>query len=681
MTLVRKPFFLDEHGFYGSLDPEFPGIEAVLRAARKRDYFKAHGLLLAYCRERPTPRFLFSCHDREDYVPLLRGHREFPGMAKRAGEACRHSFSLGGVAKVNLGSPINWNASPEGMTWAFGERPQLERDLFSDNCRNPLYVGDIRLTWELNHHHHLLDLARAWCLTGDERFAREAVFQIVDWIERNPVDQGVNWISLQAVSERVLSWMQSLCLLRFADSLTPDGFAGILRGILLHCRYLFSRLKEKEPFHGFPIVRSLALYYFSRLFPEFRESEAWNRAAVAGLLKFSQEVEAGDLLCGRSSSVAAYHARCLLMALGLARVHVTDLPPGIGKAAEALLDSLMWLVRPDGRLEETGEWCGCFDLSLPRLMALGSVLFGRGDFKAFSAGHEDLLIWLLGADDYRRYEKIVPSLPDENIRFFEKAGLLVFRDNWDASSSWLLFRGPESGPGGHADALSLSFFVQGAPVLVETGCRHFSGKMAGYSRGGWGHNVVMVDGEYAGELAELDSSPPGPLREVKSGEWGPGFHMEGSFTGKTGNGVVVGRRREIIFFPCKNALAVRDSIELSPGAEHRVEAVFHLGTSSEILRRGDGSCKLRTPGGNVWLIPYFPVPFKCLVGRPEGLPAETDLLEVRYLAAVRGPLVFHTFMVGSEDRFYFDPPSSESLESLFAPVINKDRSPGAPFRR
>ncbi|MFH0800866.1 MAG: heparinase II/III family protein [bacterium] len=674
IKLNREPFFLDAKGFYASLDPENTGIEGSLKAAKKRDYFKADGLLPDYYRERLTPRFLFSWDAREERLPLLRGRRESAGIVRRASEACRHCFELPGIGSVDLGTPINWNSTSEGATWAFGDRAQIERDIFSNDCRNPHYIGDIRLTWEINHHHHLVEMARAFWLTGDPRYAREAIFQIEDWIERNPVDQGVNWISLQAVSERALSWMTCLSMLLLSKSLAGDSFVRILQGLLLHCRYLAARLKEKEVFYGIPLVRPLALYYFSRLFPEFRESEGWNRTAVAALLKFSREVMAGDCVPRRSASVAAYSARCLLLALSLARIHVVELPPEFGRAAECLLESLMWLTRPDGKEEAVGEWCGCFDVNPPQLLALGSVLFGRGDFKAFSAGHEDLLIWLLGVDDYERHGKLAASFPRENVRCFEGAGLLVFRGSWENSSSWLLFLGGQVPPGGHSDALSLSFFEQGGPVLVDSGCHLCTGNRAAasYFHGGWGHNVVLIDGEDIKNLKEVKSSPLSPGRAFKNQEWGQGLYAEASFSGMSKDGREIRHRREIIFFPQKNALAIRDSIECGVDTEHRLDALFHLGVHTDILRRGDGSCKIKTPGGHVWLIPYFSTPFQCSVGSPEGVPPGVDSLLVRYSAAAKGAAVFHTFIIGSEERFFFDPPPAESVRELF------DASMGTP---
>ena len=35
-------------------------------------------------------------------------------------------------------------------------------------------VGDAKITWELNRHQHLVTLAKAYRLTGDERYAAKS---------------------------------------------------------------------------------------------------------------------------------------------------------------------------------------------------------------------------------------------------------------------------------------------------------------------------------------------------------------------------------------------------------------------------------------------------------------------------------------------------------------------------
>ena len=45
-------------------------------------------------------------------------------------------------------------------------------------------VGDSKITWELNRHQHWVTLAKAYRLTGNEKFAREIFAQWTHWRQR-----------------------------------------------------------------------------------------------------------------------------------------------------------------------------------------------------------------------------------------------------------------------------------------------------------------------------------------------------------------------------------------------------------------------------------------------------------------------------------------------------------------
>ncbi len=46
---------------------------------------------------------------------------------------------------------------------------------------------DVKVPWELSRCQHFTTLGQAYWLTGDERYAREFVDEVSDWIARNPV--------------------------------------------------------------------------------------------------------------------------------------------------------------------------------------------------------------------------------------------------------------------------------------------------------------------------------------------------------------------------------------------------------------------------------------------------------------------------------------------------------------
>ncbi len=88
-----------------------------------------------------------------------------------------------------MGREIDWHRDPvTGQIW--------EQRFWADY--RPLHDSegrDSKIIHELNRHQHLPRLAKAYLLTGDERYAGEAVAQLNSWIDQNPPGRGINWQS------------------------------------------------------------------------------------------------------------------------------------------------------------------------------------------------------------------------------------------------------------------------------------------------------------------------------------------------------------------------------------------------------------------------------------------------------------------------------------------------------
>ena len=115
--------------------------------------------------ERPAGRFYRS--HRENLRPFV--EENFPQWIDRAVDEaerlCRHEFQLLGYAPVALGREIDWHRDPvTGQIW--------ERRFWADYRLAEDSGGrDPKIIHELNRHQHLPRLAKAYLLTGDERYA------------------------------------------------------------------------------------------------------------------------------------------------------------------------------------------------------------------------------------------------------------------------------------------------------------------------------------------------------------------------------------------------------------------------------------------------------------------------------------------------------------------------------
>ena len=88
-----------------------------------------------------------------------------------ANEICRHRFQLLGYRDVDYGAEMDWH-----LDAVHGLRAPLI-PWFKINFLDFSGVRDHKVTWELSRHQHLVTLAKAWLLTGQETHTREILAQ------------------------------------------------------------------------------------------------------------------------------------------------------------------------------------------------------------------------------------------------------------------------------------------------------------------------------------------------------------------------------------------------------------------------------------------------------------------------------------------------------------------------
>ena len=121
---------------------------------------------------------------------------------------------------LDVGMPVAWHRDPVTRTEApreFGK---------SINYRDDRLVGNIKFTWELGRHQHLVPLAVAYAVSGDTKYRKAVIDQVDGWIDDNPYAIGIHWCSALEVSLRLVSWalVHSLLVLR-------DGEQGLFASV------------------------------------------------------------------------------------------------------------------------------------------------------------------------------------------------------------------------------------------------------------------------------------------------------------------------------------------------------------------------------------------------------------------------------------------------------------------
>jgi hypothetical protein len=450
----------------------------------------------------PARRFYFSCSE---------GLREFVQKSftlwidravSEAERLCRHEVELFGQRPVQLGREVDWHRDPlTGRIW--------ERRFWTDYRPEHDSGGrDPKSIYELNRHQHLPRLAKAYLLTGDERYAREAVDQLNSWIEQNPPGLGINWQSSLEIGIRAISWLWTIFPLlpsRAFDEASAQRIGASLFAQLEHI-HRYTSVFSSPNTHL--IGEAAALFIGGLVFSDRKRPAAWLERGAALLAEEAEKQVLEDGVYAELSSY--YHCYALdfyLQALTLAQRNQFHFPETVRHKVCGMLEFLMHLTRPDGTIPLLGDDDGGRALALEKrnyrsfndALCLGAVLFQREDFKYQAGAFFEEALWLLGEDAWQIYGLLESKPPAGTQSFYPRAGYSIQRSGWGPLDSHLVFDcgglGMLAGGHAHADALSVVLFSGGRELLVDPGTFVYNcaPEWRNHFRSTRAHNTVTID--------------------------------------------------------------------------------------------------------------------------------------------------------------------------------------------
>jgi Heparinase II/III-like protein/Heparinase II/III N-terminus len=469
--------------------------------------------LLESFRSRNTPQLSPAFADRARTASELRrrfGDTIGPALTAHADQIVEERFDLLGFRGLSFGSPIDWHLDPvSGLRLPLVHWSRLVR-------LDPGSAVDRKVIWELNRHHSLVVLGRAYWLTDDDRYAEAFAKQLNAWLDENPPGLGVNWSSSLELALRSIAWTWALTLFRDSPWLAPDLFMRALTALWYQARHVATYPSTYTSPNTHLTGEGLGLFYVGTLWPELQGAAAWGEAGLKILLaELERQVTADGVYFERSTAYHLYTADFYTHLVVLAAANGEALPERVRDRLAALLDHLLYISRPDGTIPLLGDDDGGRLLPLDErtycdtrpTLALGAALLGRADYKTIGASASDEMLWLLGPESLSVFDRLEPRPPGPTSRAFRSGGVYVMRDGWSEGSSVLAIDcGDHGGGHDHAGALGFDLTFSGRPVLVDPGTHSYlrGGARGDYFRSTAAHNAVVVDGRSS-------SVPAGPF--------------------------------------------------------------------------------------------------------------------------------------------------------------------------
>lgn len=566
------------------------------------------------------PRFYFG----RDRLGLARSRmpEECSRIVQAAEEICRHRFSVFDLERVCLGPRIDWHYNVKD------KKRIPKRPAFLLDYRNTALAGDIKYVWEINRHQHLVPLALALCLTGEERFGQEVIDQLTHWDRENPAGVGINWTSSLEAALRLISWSWAFCLLKLGGMDPP---LSLYRAMARHCAFVHSHFSLYSSRGNHLVGEAAGLCIASLLFAQEPYRSRWLHDAARILVReINGQVYPDGVHMELSTGYHLFATELFLLPALLARRNTDDtavvqFPRPYWDRLERMLLFVHELRDSAGRLPQIGDddagHCLALDASPGRtassLLAVGAVLFGRPEWVAPEPMCDMKSFLLVGAQATDRFGDCPPALtgrgcscPERGSAAFPHAGYYIIRTRSTPKPAIsLLF---DCGPLGmeplaghaHADTLSFLLSIDGRPVFVDPGTYTYrtGDGLRDYFRSTSSHNTIRIDGR---DLASSGGTflwvrkPRGRVLKWRPGE--ESATVEGSHDGYRSLKDPVLHCRRITVRRDPPAVTIEDDLEAE--GTHRLEAFFHLDPCCEVARDGEGLLITRGDTSPLFLVP------------------------------------------------------------------------------
>ena len=472
---------------------------------------------------------------------------------------------------------------------------------------------DAKVSADLSRCYHFVTLALAWWATGEERYRREMLAQILDWMAFNPFEYGPAWRANMNVSIRVVNWIVAFSIIRDSFQVELDLDRAFLEAfqasLIRHRRFIAENLEfPDEIFHPNHYVANLAgllvVCSFCRGWDP--DAAAWHNLALRELrVELDRQVLADGF---DFEAATSYHALVLeMVSYGLilaARVEGNHEPPavrawignhlGAGRLARlrAMFVALRDIIQPNGLIPLVGDTDdGRFlYLETPQgakrdwrfLSGAGAALFEDPTLLPHTVVPQDGsaagLLLHGGRLEGRPIESKSTAYPDVGFYIMRGAGL------HSLISCGAIGTG---GKGGHChnDKLSLTLCVDNVEVIVDPGVYVYtaSKEYRDLYRSVSAHSTVAVDGEEQNRF--LSESPWWGCHEdtcCRCIKWESSSARDvfvGEHRGYLRLEPPVLHRRRVVWQKAERSVTITDELVIEdlaePGPEARVTFMLH----------------------------------------------------------------------------------------------------------
>jgi hypothetical protein len=365
--------------------------------------------------------------------------------------------------------------------------PDLGHWLVHDS--NQHHAEDVKFTWEPARFGWATVLARAYYLSGDERYPANFWDYFETFQAANPPNRGPNWASAQEVGLRLISWVFTYALIQESPHTTSERSAALAAAIGQHARRIPPTLGfARFQFNNHLLSETAALYTAALALPDHPRAGHWRKLGRNGFIKgLKRQIDRDGAYAQHSTNYTRIMLQLALWVNLLANSHVDPLPEETrAQVARALLWQHSLYDAESGQVANLGNNDGAYILPLTTrpfqdhtsvLSAVQRAFFPIPDFPA-----DEMAFWL--APPAAAAEADLSAIPLHPHRVSGK-------------HTWGYLRGPRfwNRPS-HADVQHVDLWWKGLNIALDAGTYLYNGdppwdhQLCGSSV----HNVITVNG-------------------------------------------------------------------------------------------------------------------------------------------------------------------------------------------
>lgn len=405
---------------------------------------------------------------------------EYNLILDKANLAFENKISLLGTGLIELGDHIDWHKDyKSGIRW-------LPRFITEINYSNPYDESDVKIPWEISRLQWLIPLAQAYVLTNDEKYAAKVKDVIQSWIKNNPYARSVNWACTMEVALRIFTLTFFFHVFKNSNTWNDLNFqSNLLKTIWLHGKFT-EEFIEKSDVNGNHFTADAAALVVAGLF--FNSGDDSKRWHEKGWKYLNDELPKQVFSDGVNYEASLPYHRLVLELFFYPAYYRQIVGFDVSTTYKEVLNKMAFFVACSTNPENTVPVWGDADdaRALPfsftnindhrYLLGLIGIAFNFQKIKEFFSGPVTELIWFFGFDRAKELSSIDTNISNIPSTAFSEGGFFILRDrrNYvfiDCGPLGLAGRGGH----GHNDILSFEAYLQGQPLIVDSGSYQYTG--------------------------------------------------------------------------------------------------------------------------------------------------------------------------------------------------------------